>query len=339
MKSQPLEPAKFKLCVSFWYQIYSTQASQVGTLKVWYYNMAAQIYTVLWNLKGSLNTDWYEGQFSYDASTKHQIIFEGSDGTGRGYIAIDDINYKQSFKDCFKPDIASPNTILTNFTTIVPFTTVSNPTTSTHFVPQSQYDCDFDQNFCLWTNDKTADLNWVLTNRSLGDFSGPTADHTWQNQTGSFAYLEFTTKSNLKGRLLTPNITDKNKTCFEFFYFMNGFYVNSLSIFLKQSKINVLGTPVWTRAKSQGNRWTRGEVRFDFKDRQGYQIVFEALSGIENLGVIAIDDVRLLPNCPHKIDRFCDFETSDICNYTTSGNFNWKRANGLDLATGSIVDQ
>jgi hypothetical protein len=41
--------------------------------------------------------------------------------------------------------------------------------------------------------------------------------------------------------------------------------------------------------------------------------------------IIALDDVRVLTDCPQKTDRFCDFEQSEICGYNITGNFQWKR--------------
>ena len=33
--------------------------------------------------------------------------------------------------------------------------------------------------------------------------------------------------------------------------------------------------------------------------------------------IIALDDIRFLSNCSEKEDRFCDFESEDICGYQT----------------------
>lgn len=94
-------------------------------------------------------------------------------------------------------------------------------------------------------------------------------------------------------------------------------------MYLKQN--NQLGAPVWTRHRNQGNSWLRGEVRIRNMKNQ-YQIVFEGLVGSTVLSDIALDDIRLLPSCPPKLDRFCDFESEDICGYTiAAGDVEWKR--------------
>ena len=76
-------------------------------------------------------------------------------------------------------------------TTTTPFITTSTRKTSTSvFVPASPYDCNFDYGFCTWTNDPSADFKWKITNESLKLYFGPSADHTWQNKTGSYAYMD-----------------------------------------------------------------------------------------------------------------------------------------------------
>lgn len=99
-----------------------------------------------------------------------------------------------------------------------------------------------------------------------------------------------------------------------------------------------LGTPKWTRVRNQGQGWKRGELRI--KNMQGnYQIVIEAIVGV-SLGVIAVDDIRLLNECPIKTNRFCDFEQDDLCGYTNlnSGNLKWQRGTP-SVTQGPSIDQ
>ena len=131
-----------------------------------------------------------------------------------------------------------------------------------------------------------------------------------------------------------------------------------MNVYLKKN--NILGAPVWTKQKNQGNSWRRGEIRIK-NMKEAYQIVFEALIGSNTYNVkkiifffnktktkfqtnyfkmISLDDIRLLNDCPHKFDRFCDFETDDICNYTSlAADFKWQRASRSELQSGPLVDQ
>ena len=60
----------------------------------------------------------------------------------------------------------------------------------------------------------------------------------------------------------------------------------------------------------------------NFELKKNHKIIF--------IKDIAIDDIRVLPNCPQKTDRFCDFETTDICGYEAlNGDIKWARASKL----------
>ena len=50
--------------------------------------------------------------------------------------------------------------------------------------------------------------------------------------------------------------------------------------------------------------------------------------------MVAIDDVRLLPNCSSRRDRFCDFE-EDMCGYEAiaSQDVVWTRVRGSHQTT------
>ena len=124
----------------------------------------------------------------------------------------------------------------------------------------------------------------------------------------------------------------------EFYYHMYGSGVNTLNIYLKQN--NQLGAPVWTKVKEQGNRWIRGLLRIG-KQANKYQIAFEGISGTSSF-IIALDDIRLLDSCPKLTNRFCDFESDDLCGYsneTTKSNIFWTRGKKKGSTTGPAFDQ
>lgn len=56
---------------------------------------------------------------------------------------------------------------------------------------------------------------------------------------------------------------------------------------------------------------------------------------------MGLDDFRLLPGCPIRNERFCDFESEDICNYNNSAtnDFNWSRSSKAQLGSGPSTDQ
>ena len=141
---------------------------------------------------------------------------------------------------------------------------------------QSPYDCNFDHDFCSWSNDNTTKLKWL---RSTGldpeADTGPTSDHTSPPR-GYFihASCDVSNAAYDNFRLVSPLVTDIDTSkCLEFYYFAYGAEVDELNVFLKVEK--ELGLPVWTRRRNQGNQWLRGEIRIA-KTSTPYQIVFEA---------------------------------------------------------------
>ena len=197
-------------------------------------------------------------------------------------------------------------------------------------------DCNFEDDFCNWVNDTSGQRVWKRANGSLNAAntiyaSGPNMDHTKMNISGYFAYSDTrqTHSFNDKFRLESPLI-DPIEACFEFYYYMFGNDINSLNVYIKQN--DQYGAPVWSRARNQGPQWLRGEVRL--KNIQNkFKLVIEAVAGGYFSGIIAIDDTKLLQNCPTKSNRTCDFESEDICGYQiiASSDVTWKRSTASDL--------
>ena len=140
-------------------------------------------------------------------------------------------------------------------------------------------------------------------------------------------------KSNQTARLIsTMTSIPARGICFRFWYRAYG---------SKEGRLNVLqragnaenATLVYMVRPNLDIDWREAIV---YRETYGnYQFILEAivgnvLSGSDN---IAIDDITTSEGpCP--VQRFCDFESSDICGYTNepSGNFNWTRHQG---STGS----
>jgi hypothetical protein len=156
----------------FWYHMYRYQPGYLGKLNVWLYNMRTGQFSLYWTLQYSQADEWRQGKISYKNTDKHQIIFEGLTGTGRGDFAIDDISFRFLTCDLF-PDYASPNETVTTTTKQPVFTTQTKLTTTYSFASQSAYDCNFDNGICAsWSNDANADFSWAVTNRSLTQNNG-----------------------------------------------------------------------------------------------------------------------------------------------------------------------
>ena len=113
----------------------------------------------MWSLQNSPLYEWREASFTYQDFDAHRIIFEGIRGTAVSDIAIDDISFSKASECGFFPDVAKPNGTVTN-TVSTTRTTTKSFTTYT-WLQQSDYDCNFENDFCSWSNDNTANFNWT----------------------------------------------------------------------------------------------------------------------------------------------------------------------------------
>ena len=108
-------------------------------------------------------------------------------------------------------------------------------------------------------------------------------DHTLGTSKGSYIYVDVRDKGNDKRfRIQTRPLEANKERCLEFYYHAYGEDVNALNVYLKQN--NILGSPVWSKVKNQGNEWLRGEVRIH-NIKNPYQIVLEGVSGNTYQGV------------------------------------------------------
>lgn len=103
-----------------------------------------------------------------------QIVFEGIRGNGyRGDIAIDDITYT----------VGACVTLPHNAVPTLPPTTPAITTTPT-VPPPGSYDCDFEKDFCTWTQDSSDSFNWTRHHgKTSSTDTGPTTDHTLKTGT------------------------------------------------------------------------------------------------------------------------------------------------------------
>lgn len=109
---------------------------------------------------------------------------------------------------------------------------------------------------------------------------------------GWYVYIESSAprRPGDKAQLASPLISDQQTRCLSFWYHMYGTHVNTLNVYL-QSGSPGLGTPLWTKKGTQGNKWIQGQLTIT--PSNAYQVIFEGVRGTSYRGDIAIDDVRL----------------------------------------------
>ncbi|XP_050414849.1 MAM and LDL-receptor class A domain-containing protein 1 [Patella vulgata] len=161
----------------------------------------------------------------------------------------------------------------------------------------SSQDCDFESDFCDWTNEPEARAIWKRLNIATEtQGTGPDRGHT-TNTTNYFAYLnvrDYTDGNNI----VIPNITAvlvsetlsvNSDICFRFYYHMYGEAINRLSVgILNDSKKQQM----FFKTGDQNNAWHCGS--FDVQTTVNTQIYIEAVTGENILGDIAIDDLEII---------------------------------------------
>ncbi|CAF4203919.1 unnamed protein product, partial [Rotaria sordida] len=153
-------------------------------------------------------------------------------------------------------------------------------------------------------------------------------DHTLQTEDGWFIDTS-DLKSNQTARLISTMISITNHgLCIRFWYRASG---------SKQGKLNLL-----QRISNQQNTTLIYSIQLNFdmnwheafvyRETLGnYQFILEGIVGnkFTDLDNIAIDDITTNEG-PCSTQKFCDFESQDICGYVhdLSDNFNWTRHRG-----------
>jgi hypothetical protein len=101
--------------------------------------------------------------------TMLQVMFEAVRGNGyRGDIALDDITFVT--QSCtLTPANASPSLAATP----------APGSTMAPIVIPNGFTCNFDSNFCSWTQDKTDNFDWTRQRQGTrSGNTGPSRDHT-----------------------------------------------------------------------------------------------------------------------------------------------------------------
>jgi len=68
-------------------------------------------------------------------------------------------------------------------------------------------------------------------------------------------------RSGQNARLISPTVTVQagQQMCVSFWYDMYGSHIDKLNIYVRNTATTQLGSPVWSRQRTQGNRWIQGQ--------------------------------------------------------------------------------
>lgn len=229
---------------------------------------------VLATLMDSTRKTWMEAQVMYTYPKEHTLILEAIPKPEttqvrryRGYIAVDEIK--------FRPGSACKG------------------------------HCTFDSGFCKFTNDPSANFQWMVGRGSDNPNTGPQRDHSsfaTNRVTGAFAYIDagHPRRPGDKAQLLSEEFpaTDKSELgplCLRFWTHMYGNGVGSLNVYVKGASSG--DVKIWGLTGDAGNNWYMGQA--PIASTEPFRIVFEGVVGRNSLGNIAIDDISIAPGvCP-----------------------------------------
>ncbi|XP_072045132.1 MAM and LDL-receptor class A domain-containing protein 1-like [Amphiura filiformis] len=153
------------------------------------------------------------------------------------------------------------------------------------------FDCNFEK-VCSFAQDQAPldDFDWIYGNGPTeAPFTGPDADNTFQNATGTYLYIR--SNSTLRGtvariHLLPSQIVTQGWARLEFFYHMSD---REGPDRLGTLSVDGCGYPLWSVTGNQGNLWLKAAMTFKCEQDMP-ELVFEAIRGGRDSD-IAIDDI------------------------------------------------
>ena len=289
--------------------------------------------TTLWTLSDTQATPdvWNWGQLSYQSNVNHRIYIEETAGTStKNFVGVDDIIFKVSLSCLFRPLAALPPK---------PLSTAPPETTPTTIAPIKELDCDFEIP-CSWFNSpNNTKANWTITKASSSQFVGsPQNDHTLENNQGSFLTLDSTNYYPKTTVLFSSPLMNGTK-CIEFWYYMYGSEVGTLSLFRK-TPTSVPGK-IFTTTSSSQPQWLLAQATSVYllpSQLFTASIEFSFTEAAFN-GFVGIDDL-IVHEGRCVATNLCTFE-DDMCGYTNDiADFNWQIGTGSSssASTGPQVD-
>ncbi|KAM7369321.1 hypothetical protein PAMP_013597 [Pampus punctatissimus] len=209
-----------------------------------------------------------------------------------------------------------------------------------HISPGYCLECNFEEShLCGYSNQWNANVNWYVGGGGVQLLSDMLDDHTYNNGTGHFMYVDSVYAKTFKevAKLVSPLTTVPMSGCLSFQYQRSDQRGNLFSVFTRDR----LGQyqELWRAGPEIQNDWsgTLGEwipVQVDLKAPYSVQVVFEVAFNSPRGGRVAVDDISFSSEFCSKDTEptfdpsiaSCDFE-SGLCHYTQdqgTGSL-WKR--------------
>ena len=130
-----------------------------------------------------------------------------------------------------------------------------------NWLAPSIWDCTFESDWCSWTQALDDKFNWTrVQGKTPSQYTGPVTDHTTGGSAGYYVYIETSRprKANDTARIESASVPATQQKCLQFWYHMFGPHVDTLNVYTKVNQ--QLGSPVWSRSGTQGNKWKHATV-------------------------------------------------------------------------------
>ncbi|XP_058249959.1 MAM and LDL-receptor class A domain-containing protein 1 [Hemibagrus wyckioides] len=314
---------------------------------------------MLWVRHGDQGNLWHRKTLYINSARPFQILVEGTVGDDfTGDIAIDDLSFLgcEPYEGVFPSLEASTMAPAVTYPTLLPHSCPLGQFVCGAYgecVSQNQV-CDFRQdcsdgsdekgcvmercyfeggNLCGWNLDSpkpTVPLHafqWLIGQGETiyhgEENHRPVNDHTLGTAEGWYIYADSSNGGyGHVSDLITPPITATGPQCtMEFWYYMSGFTVGTLQVFIKSGNVT---HEVWSETGNQGRRWMLGKIFIGI--RHNFQVILRSKRGVSYMGDVVVDDVEFIDCAPPIFSGFPCTKSEFAC------------ANGLCIPDGNLCD-
>ncbi|XP_022096502.1 MAM and LDL-receptor class A domain-containing protein 1-like [Acanthaster planci] len=322
--SSPFFPSTNGECLEIYFYMYG---ANVGTLNIYLVEKGGDPTKQIpdWTRTGNQDDRWLMARMAAFTTLDYQVVLEATvGGTSLAVIAIDDLRIVSG--SC-----------------------------------QMHGDCSFESNsLCGWIQDTIDQIDWLLKTGAKG--SGPKSDHTMEDNTGWYIYLDAASAQIGNEAYLSwfeNGVADPTTVrCLTFWYYMSGANTGTLAI----KREDVTTDVKWELSGEQGSSWNFGQITI----QQSFSLIIiiagKVTSTLSSGNDIAVDDIILTDNfCPTMPPGAgvgtpvtpspattnppvvippgpanCDFEAGTFCSFTSdsTADFNWVLRQGPASTSG-----
>jgi len=260
---------------------------------------AKEIIDDVWITSDSTRGQWRKAHVTYNSPHPHGFVFETVPDRAhlqyRGHVAVDDVTF------------------------------TTGP---------CQNECEFNADFCRWSNSVDDDFDWTLSRGSLWTHTGPIKDELASKNNfnfGGYAHIDsgHPHYSGSKAKLTSDVIPASDPythsaLCFTFWAHMFGQDIGQLRM-LQKDVGSGIQREIWSLSeRSTRDDWLRGQVTLT--SATPFQIEFEATVGESGYSDMGIDSFRLedgpcpaLPEGSVKDSLDCTFDNGP-CQWIVTNN-------------------